>query len=184
MAFQQLAGVALPYEQMLHFRCVSWRAKSFAWQLTKRKCSLCSQGRVVFAITRFITFQRLRFYNLLAYRDLVFLTLLPRQENRLFSVSWGSICVKTQSHFLAFRSLRRRWRLQWSGGGVSPLPGSFLVPRSIAKNGVSWSWPDFSFYGQCRIVNLFCAQKFIFPESLIRCITLMYCKSLKFSNWT
>ena len=59
MAFQQLAGVALPYEQ----------------------------SRVAFAITRFITFQRLRFYNLLAYRDLVFLTLLPRQENRLFSVS-------------------------------------------------------------------------------------------------
>ena len=29
MAFQQLAGVALPCEQRLHFRCVSWRAKSF-----------------------------------------------------------------------------------------------------------------------------------------------------------
>ena len=69
MAFQQLAGVALPYEQRLHFRCVSWRAKSFAWQLKKRKCSLCSQGGVAFAITRFITFQRLTFYNLLAYRD-------------------------------------------------------------------------------------------------------------------
>ena len=40
-------------------------------QLTQRKCSLCSssKGRVAFAITRFITFQRLRFYNLLAYRD-------------------------------------------------------------------------------------------------------------------
>ena len=69
MAFQQLAGVALPCEQRLHFRCVSWRAKSFAWQLKKRKCSLCSQGGVAFAITRFITFQRLTFYNLLAYRD-------------------------------------------------------------------------------------------------------------------
>ena len=35
MAFQQLAGVALPNcEQRLHFRCVSWRAKSFARQLT------------------------------------------------------------------------------------------------------------------------------------------------------
>ena len=130
MAFQQLAGVALPCEQSLHFRCVSWRPKSFAWQLTKRKCSLCSQGRVAFAITRFITFQRLRFYNLLAYRDLVFLTLLPRQENRLFSVSWGSICVKTQSHFLAFRSLRRRWRLQWSGGFPRGFPTSGKFPRS------------------------------------------------------
>ena len=69
MAFQQLAGVALPCEQRLHFRCVSWRAKSFAWQLTQRKCSLCSQGRVAFAITRCITFQSLTFYNLLAYRD-------------------------------------------------------------------------------------------------------------------
>ena len=57
MAFQQLAGVALPCEQRLHFRCVSWRAKSFARQVTQRKCSLCSQGRVAFAITRFITFQ-------------------------------------------------------------------------------------------------------------------------------
>ena len=69
MAFQQLAGVALPCEQRLHFRCVSWRTKSFARQLTQRKCSLCSQSRVAFAITRFITFQWLTFYNLLAYRD-------------------------------------------------------------------------------------------------------------------
>ena len=61
MTFQQLAGVALPCEQGLHFRCVSWRAKSFARQLTQRKCSLCSQSRVAFAITRFITFQWTRF---------------------------------------------------------------------------------------------------------------------------
>ena len=40
----QLAGVALPCQQRLHFRCVSWRAKSFAWWLTRQKCSLCSQG--------------------------------------------------------------------------------------------------------------------------------------------
>ena len=97
-------------------------------------CGLCSQSTVAFAITRFITFQRLRFYNLLAYRDLVFLTLLPRQENRLFSVSWGSICVKTQSHFLAFRSLRRRWRLQWSGGFPRGFPTSGKFPRSQVHN--------------------------------------------------
>ena len=34
-----------------------------------QKCSLYSQGRVAFAMTRFITFQRLRFYNSLAYGD-------------------------------------------------------------------------------------------------------------------
>ena len=30
MAFEQLAGVALPFKQTLRFRWVSWRAKSFA----------------------------------------------------------------------------------------------------------------------------------------------------------
>ena len=44
----------------------------------QQKCSLCSQGRVAFAMTRFITSQRLRFYNSLAYRDKGSLTLLSR----------------------------------------------------------------------------------------------------------
>ena len=119
----------------------------------------------IFAITRFIMFQWLRFYiyslTRLAYRDWVSLTLLLRQENSLFSVSWGSFCLKTSSHFLAIRNLCRRWHSEWCGGfpilpeglphfrEVSSFPGPWLGRVSIchftasAKLFVLWSKVDF-----------------------------------------
>ena len=55
----------LPCEQRLHFRGMSCHAKSsrllFAWQLTQRKCSLCSQGISILA--------PYHFFNLLLFKE-------------------------------------------------------------------------------------------------------------------
>ena len=52
--------------------------------------------------------------------------------------------------------------------GASPVPGSFLVPRSVDGKG-----------DRALQACLFCAQKWIFPENLVLCIALIYCTSLK-----
>ena len=184
MAFQQLAGVALPYEQRLHFRCVSWRAKSFAWQLTKRKCSLCSQSRVAFAITRFITFQRLRFYNLLAYRDLVFLTLLPRQENRLFSVSRGSVFLKMTLTLLAIRSLNRRW-----SGDFPNFPRTEGLPHFREASSFPGPWlgralaDPICHFTASAVLFVLCS-KVDLPRNFGTLHKIYHCNSHRFSSWS
>ena len=72
---------------------------------------------------------------------------------------WGSVFLKTPSHYLAIRSLRRKWRLHWSGACFRLK----LPPRGLVS----------SFPGPW-LGRAFCLSRFS-QKILVLCITLIHC---------
>ena len=150
MAFPQLAGVALPCEQRLHFRCVSWRFARHSSQ--SQKCNDSFYNLSPTAILQFTRLPWLSIFNAASQareqtvqRLLRFILL---KNNVALPCNSQSASKMAPTMIRGLPNSSREFPTGFLG--VSPLPGSFLVPRSMAGKGVSWS--HLSFYGQCNLV--------------------------------